>query len=103
MQAAAKIAKLMSDYRPAAPPELGEGGSLLDFGNRSRRYSMTSGATSYQNSDILNRTFERWMSEKLNMPQFGFSILATQSAAVEVPLEGKRADNLHLIVGVQTW
>lgn len=103
VRAAAKIASVMADYRPAVPPELGEGGSLLDFGTGARRYSMNIGTTSYQYSDILNRTFERWISDKMQIPQFGFSLLATQSSAVEIPLDGKKADDLHLIVGVQTW
>ncbi|MCA9157167.1 MAG: hypothetical protein KDA72_02500 [Planctomycetales bacterium] len=102
-QAAAKIAKRMVDYRPVAPPELGEGGSLLDFGRGSRRYSMTAGTTNYQYSDILNRTYERWLSDKMQLPQFGFSVLATASNAVEIPIDGRKADDLHLIVGVKTW
>lgn len=102
-QAAAKIAKLMANYRPTVPSELGEGGSLLDFGSGARRYSMTIGTANYPNFDMLNKTFERWMSDKMHLPQFGFSLLATQSNAVEVPLAGKKADDLHLIVGVKTW
>ncbi|MCC7338999.1 MAG: hypothetical protein IT422_28215 [Pirellulaceae bacterium] len=101
--AAAKVAKRMADYRPTAPPELGEGGSLLDFGTGSRRYSMTIGAANYQYADVLNRTFERWMSDKMQIPQFGFSVLTTESSAVEIPIDGKKADDLHLIVGVKTW
>ncbi|MEO8272308.1 MAG: hypothetical protein ABI557_21550, partial [Aureliella sp.] len=65
--------------------------------------SWLAGTTNYKYSDILNRTFERWMSDKMHMPQFGFSVLATQSSGVEIPLDGKRADELHLIVGVKTW
>ena len=103
LQAASKIAKVMTDYRPAVPPGLGEGGSLLDFGTGARVYSMTVGASGFRNGDILNRTFDQWMSDKVQLPQFGFSLLATESNAVEVPLDGKRADDLHLMVGVQTW
>lgn len=102
-RAAAQIAKLMVDYRPETPPELGEGGSLLDFGVGSRRYAVPTGANNYFAPDILNLTFQRWLSDKMHIPQFGFAVLASQSSAVEVPLAGTQADCLHLIVGVQTW
>ena len=102
-RAAAQIAKLMVDYRPETPPELGEGGSLLDFGVGSRRYAVPTGATNYSSPDILNQTFQRWLSDKMQIPKFGFAVLASQSSAVEVPLAGTQADSLHLIVGIQTW
>ncbi len=97
----ARVAKIMVDYRPTSPPELGEGGSLLDFGSNSRRY--TAQTMYYDSGDVLNTIFQQRMSDKLELPPFGFAILTTESDKVEVPLTGSSADNLHLIVGTQPW
>lgn len=97
----AKVAKAMVDYRPQSPPELGEGGSLLDFGSGARRY--TTQNSFYELEDILNAYFKRQLSDKLELPPFGFAVLTTESDQVEVPLKGRSEENLHLIMGRQAW
>ncbi len=97
----AKVAKVMVDYRPQSPPELGEGGSLLDFGSGSRRY--TTQNNFFELEDILNSFFKQRVSDKLEMPPFGFAILTTESDQVEVPLQGTSDENLHLIIGTHAW
>ncbi len=97
----AKVAKAMVDYRPQSPPELGEGGSLLDFGSSARRY--TTQNSFYEMEDILNAHFKRQLSDKLELAPFGFAILTTASDQVEVPLQGRSEENLHLIMGTRAW
>lgn len=98
--ARAKVAKLMARYRPMSPPELGEGGSLLDFGSGQARYS----TQNYEEFDeILNNCFKRRLSDQMELPPFGFALLTTTSEAVEVPLTGISSENLHLLMGLHRW
>lgn len=97
----AKVAKVMVDYRPTTPPEIGEGGSLLDFGSGSRRYATRT--NNFQLDDILNAFFKQRMSDQLELPPLGFAILTTVSDQVEVPLQGSSAENLHLLLGTHAW
>ena len=97
----AKVAQLVVDYRPEAPPELGEGGSLLEFGAGARRYSTQ--VTLFETADIVNAQFKQALSDKLNLPPLGFAVLSTHSENVQVPLEGVSGEDLHLIIGTQTW
>ncbi len=99
--ASLSVSKLMVDYRPESPPELRAGGSLLDFGSSARRARVA--ANAYEADDVLNTQFQRNLSDKLDLPKFGFAVLATESDIVEVPLDGRSTENLHLIVGVQPW
>jgi hypothetical protein len=97
----AQVAKSIVDYRPTSPPELGEGGSLMDFGSGRRRYSAT--ANFYELDDILNVYFKQRLSDDLQLPPFGFAILATESEHVEVPVQGQSTENLHLLMGTHAW
>lgn len=97
---AAAVSRGVIDYRPEAPQELNESGSLLSFGTGRRRYNQQ---VSIETADVLNSSFARYMSDKFSLPPFGFSVLATKSEAILVPIDGKSEDNMHLIVGTQTW
>jgi hypothetical protein len=95
----AKVARAAVDYRPVAPPELQDGGSLVNFG--SRRSSRSSAST--ESNDVINLAFKNYMSEELRLPQFGYSLLTRDSSNVELPVDGTNNDSLHLIIGVQPW
>ncbi len=98
---APRISLTLVDYRPEAPPELGEGGSLLNFGNNSGSY--TNNTPGAEMEDVLNLAFKRWLSDKFQLPPFGLAVLASHSQAIEVPLQGNSNENLHLTVGAQAW
>ncbi len=94
----AKVAKLMADLKPEAPPELrGGGGSLMEFGQSGNRWNMGEG------DDVINQSYRRYMSDRLELPPGGFSVLADQSGAVAVPLDGRMDEGIHLILGELTW
>lgn len=97
---AARVSKAVVDYRPTAPPELQEGGSLLQFGSGRSRYATTPG---FESDDILNANFRQYLSDRLELPAFGYALLTTESDTVEVPLTAKSSENLHLIIGVEPW
>jgi hypothetical protein len=97
----AQVAKSIVDYRPTSPPELGEGGSLMDFGSGQRRY--TAANSFYELQDILNVYFKQRLSDELRLPPFGFAILTTESEQVEVPIQGQATENLHLLMGTHAW
>lgn len=94
----ANVARMMADLKPAAPPELqGGGGSLMEFGNQSWRWR------SGEESDVINQSYARYMSDKMFLLPYGVSILAEQNDAIAVPLGGKMDKGLHLIVGELKW
>ncbi|MCA9126479.1 MAG: hypothetical protein KDB22_05315 [Planctomycetales bacterium] len=90
------IARAMSDIKPQAPPELDSGGSLLGF---VRQSNVVGG----EELDVINHAFRKHMSDQLDIEPFGFAVLQKESDLVEIPIEGLRGDNLHLVVGVQPW
>jgi hypothetical protein len=98
--ASAEVARAIVDYRPKPPPELNEGGSLLSFGSGRSRYR---NRNVYETEDLLNMAYRQYMSEKFDLPPFGFAVLATDSQAVEVPLQGRASENVHLVIGVEPW
>lgn len=94
----ANVARVMADLKPAAPPELqGGGGSLMEFGNRNWRWRAG------EESDVINQSYARYMSDKMALLPYGISVLAKRNDAITVPLEGKMDKGLHLIVGELKW
>lgn len=98
-QAGAKVAQSMVDYRPEPPPEMQDGGSLLDFGGRRRSASRTV----FDGTDVIASAMSDYLSERLNMKPFSYATILSQQENIEVPLEGKRTNGLHIVIGDQTW
>ncbi len=93
------VAKLMVDYRPLPPPELEDGGSLMQFGSRRRSRS----GKGNEDPDVLNIAMRDYFSDRLTMEPYSFATLLSQNDAIEVPLEGRQSDGLHMVIGVQPW
>ncbi len=97
---AAYVSRAVLNFRPKPPPELEEGGSLLEFGSGRRRRQTY---RNYESGDVINTAFRKYMSDRLDMPPFGFATVLRESDAIEIPLEGTRSDDLHIVIGVQPW
>ncbi len=97
-RAGSLASRVLADYRPEAPPELQAGNSLWNLGSRRNQATRI-----YEGNDIINVVFRDRMSDKFNMPRFGFTVLATEFSHVQVPLAGDFSQNAHLVAGVQAW
>ncbi len=97
--ALSNVGRLMGQLRPDVPPELNARGSLGGFG--SRRGNFTIGG-SYQ-LDVIFNTYTRYLSERAQIPNFGIVAVLRESDNVEVPLQGRSDENLHVVIGVQPW
>ncbi|GAB5403729.1 MAG: hypothetical protein Aurels2KO_19600 [Aureliella sp.] len=94
----AKVAKLMADLKPEAPPELrGGGGSLMEFGQSGGQWNSGEG------DDVINQSYRRYMSDRMELANGGFSVVAEQSESVALPMDGKLDTGIHLILGELKW
>ncbi|MFN3191684.1 MAG: hypothetical protein ACE361_14330 [Aureliella sp.] len=95
-EAKAYIQAAMVLRRPESPPEIEDGGSIFSsFGNRS--------STRTPSNDVIERGLIEYFSEKLAMGEYTFATLMPENPAVEVPLEGKRDNDFHAVVGATKW
>ncbi|MEZ6133355.1 MAG: hypothetical protein R3C53_00455 [Pirellulaceae bacterium] len=90
--------RIFNDIKPQVPEEL-RGGSMMTLGSRRGMSS----ATINDASDALNQVFTRYLSDRPEIPPFGFAVVQTHSDQVEVPVEGKIEEGTHVILGVQPW
>lgn len=93
------IAKKVLDFRPEAPPELLEGGSLLSFGSR-RRQRITFQSIS---TDVINQAYSTYLTDRLDMSPNSFATILGSNDAIEVPLEGAHSQDIHIVIGHNAW
>lgn len=98
-EAGVKVAREMVDFRPESPREMHDGGSLLNFGARRRGR----GGQQYESPDVLNLALNNYLSENLMMKPLSFATILNENPQIEVPIEGRSVNGLHVVIGEQTW
>ncbi len=99
--AAATLAgRVGANVKPQIPIEMeGSSGSLLNFG----RNVMYSGNGQTEVTEIINEAFQIALTDKLELEPYGFVTLVPEFEPIIVPVRGKQANNLNLVMGVAPW
>lgn len=95
-----RVGTAMVDFRPLPPPEMADGGTILDFGIARRR---TSAAENSAINEVINKTLSTYMSSQLKMEPFTYATVVPENKNVFVPVEGQDDESMHFIVGAQAW
>ncbi len=98
--AAAIVGRLGSEIKPRIPIEMeGSSGNLLSFG-RNGSYTTNSQAIV---TEIINSVYERVLTDKLELEPFEFATLVPEFEPIIIPVKGKQANNVNLVIGVDPW
>jgi hypothetical protein len=95
-EAGAYIQTAMVDLRPQIPAGMEEGGTLF------RNFNSSSDFRGVGN-DMISQTLKKYLSDQLRLPDYCFVTIVPQNELVEVPLEGERSEDLHIIIGEGQW
>lgn len=94
-----RVGTAMVDFRPMPPPEMADGGTILDFGISRRARASQSNAA----NEVVNQAMSTYLSSQLSMEPFTYATIVPENKDIFVPIEGEDDESLHIIVGVQSW
>lgn len=91
------LTRLRINYVPAVP----EG--LLGGRGRGRGRVPTLGFNGASGTEVIDYAWNRYFSDKLAMPEFGFATILPAASGVIAPIEGELSASSHLVVGRLAW
>jgi hypothetical protein len=95
-----KVAKLAVPLRPKVPDDLQTRNSLMTFGTPRYTWNFAGNATA---NDVILTGIAKYLSDRIDLEPYGFVTVVPNFKAVWTPLEGKQAEDLNIVAGVQPW